>query len=998
MPRLRFYQRVITFALIITTASVFPQNPVVSGIDGASQPDGNIVAPKPIARARMTSALTPDFTVTSGITAISVGEFHSCALTGTGSVKCWGSNDNGQLGDGTTTRRLVPVTVSGLTSGVAAIAAGGEHTCALTSAGGVKCWGNNSLGQLGDGTVINRLTPVSVSGLTSGVVAIATGGSHTCALTSAGGVKCWGSNFNGELGDGTWDPFWRPTPVNVTGFASGAVAIAAGSGHTCAVTSAGGVKCWGLNGVGELGDGTLTDRNTPVNVSGLASGAMAIVVGNQFTCALTSAGGAKCWGKNTDGQLGDGTTAYNRLTPVNVSGLTSGVTAITAGQGHTCALTSAGGIKCWGGNSSGKLGDGTITTRLTPVDVIGLTSSVMAIAAGGSHTCALTDVGGVKCWGDTKYGQLGDGTATAPIRTVPGDVIGLTTGVSVMAAGGGHTCALTSAGGIKCWGQNGNGKLGDGTTTDRFTPVSVSGLTSGAVAIAASGEHTCAVTGAGGVKCWGWNFFGQLGDGTKTIRLTPVNVNGLHSGVTAVVAGGFHTCALTNASGVKCWGSNYLGQLGDGTTTSRLTPVNVSGLTSGVTAITAGEDHTCALTGTGGIKCWGWNFFGQLGDGTTTDRLTPVDVNGLTSGVIAIAAGGRHTCALTSAGGVKCWGSNLYGQLGDDTGATRLLPVDVNGLTSGVIKITASQGHTCAMTSTGGLRCWGYNGAGQLGDGTTIDRPTPVEVSGFSSGATSIAAGGRHSCALTSVGGVKCWGDNYSGQLGDGIPWYRSTPTDVVGLDTYYIAGQVRDSSNIPVAGVTISTTLGAAITDASGIYTITDLANGYYTITPIGDYTFLPTSRAVSVPPSAPGQDFVAYTVFKQGTPGNGRVVEFGDALTYTLNIITPGSNTLVLHDRVPTYTSYISGSLNGPPGITYDSVANAISGTLNLANSIPLTVSFAVRVEVTGTADFAPLITNRACVYSIGGELANCLWSNELWNFTFAWTNYLPIVLRNY
>jgi alpha-tubulin suppressor-like RCC1 family protein len=375
---------------------------------------------------------------------------------------------------------------------------------------------------------------------------------------------------------------------------------------------------------------------------------------------------------------------------------------------------------------------GTLRSRRA-VRLTGVTAA--AIEAGGAHTCARTASGGVECWGGNPYGQLGCGACFD--RHTPVNVSGLASGVSAIAAGGYHTCALTRAGGVKCWGDNEHGQLGDGTHTGRSTPVSVSGLASGVSAIATGGSHTCAVTTSGGVKCWGYNSFGQLGNGTTTDRSTPANVSGLASGVSAITAGGSHTCALTASGGVKCWGNNGDGELGDGTTTERHTPVDVLGLTSAVSAIAASDNgwHTCALTVSAGVKCWGDNEHGQLGDGTTTNRSTPVDVSGLTNGVSATAPGYLHTCALTVSGGVKCWGYNSRGQLGDGTHTRRSTPVDVSGLARGVSAIAAGGdepgGHTCALTASGGVRCWGLNDLGELGDATTRDRSTPVGVVGF---------------------------------------------------------------------------------------------------------------------------------------------------------------------------------------------------------------------------------------------------------------------------
>jgi len=229
-----------------------------------------------------------------------------------------------------------------------------------------------------------------------------------------------------------------------------------------------------------------------------------------------------------------------------------------------------------------------------------------------------------------------------------------------IAAGEHHTCALSTAGVVYCWGSNAYGQLGDGTNTDSTTPVVVMGLTAGVSALAMGAYHACALV-TGGVKCWGMNLHGQLGDGTTANRAEPVDVSGLTSGVAGVDAGSYHTCAVTTAGGVKCWGRNDHGQLGDETSgTNRTTPVDVSGLTTGVATIGLGHEHSCAVTTPGGaLKCWGWNGDGQVGDGTTANRLTPVTVSGLASNVAAVGPGGRHTCAVTTAGGVKCWGDTL---------------------------------------------------------------------------------------------------------------------------------------------------------------------------------------------------------------------------------------------------------------------------------------------------------------------------------------------------
>ncbi len=345
---------------------------------------------------------------------------------------------------------------------------------------------------------------------------------------------------------------------------------------------------------------------------------------------------------------------------------------------------------------------------------------------------------------------------------------------ATIAAGYTHSCAVKQGGTAACWGYNAYGQLGDGTITGRTTPTPVPGLT-GVTEVTADHVTSCALKQDGTVACWGGYSNSLVGDGTD--HLTPTPVPGL-TGVTTITASSGHTCAVKQGGTVACWGWNSLGQLGDGTTTDRTTPTPVPGLT-GVTAITASDDHTCAVKQGGTVACWGWNGYGQLGDGTYTDRPTPTPVPGLT-GVTAIAAGHVYTCAVKQGGAVACWGVNGYGQLGDGTTTDRTTPTPVPGLT-GVTTVTASSGHTCAVKQNATVACWGWNADGQLGDGTTTDRTTPTPVPGLT-GVTAITTGFRHTCAVKQNGTAACWGYNGYGQLGDGTYTDRTTPTPVIGL------------------------------------------------------------------------------------------------------------------------------------------------------------------------------------------------------------------------
>lgn len=349
-----------------------------------------------------------------------------------------------------------------------------------------------------------------------------------------------------------------------------------------------------------------------------------------------------------------------------------------------------------------------------------------SLSAGWLHTCAATTKGAAICWGYNAYGQLGDNTTTA--SSVPVGVYGLDKGIKSVTAGYYHSCALTTKGKVQCWGYNEYGELGDGTTTNSLKPVAVTGLAK-AASVSAGFEFTCALTTKGKVWCWGLNSYGQLGNGTTTNSAVPVAVQGLGK-VKAVSTGVLHACALTTKGKVLCWGYNGYGQLGDNTTTDEHTPVVVYGLTKGAKAVSAGYYTTCAVNSKGAAKCWGYNGNGQLGNGTTTNSLKPVSVSGLSKKVSSVKPSYVHTCAVTTKGAVKCWGYNAYGSLGDNSTTNSLTPVGVYNLDK-ASKVSLGEIHTCALTAKKAVKCWGYNSSGQVGDGTTTDSHKPVKVAGF---------------------------------------------------------------------------------------------------------------------------------------------------------------------------------------------------------------------------------------------------------------------------
>ncbi|MBL8949701.1 MAG: putative Ig domain-containing protein [Myxococcaceae bacterium] len=582
---------------------------------------------------------TPNVSLVGRVTQLAAGQTHACANLG-GPVYCWGTGTSGQLGNGQSVSSNVPVQVTGITE-AQAIVAGNNFTCALVN-GRVQCWGGGSFGQNGDAMGADRNVPVTVNTAPNTplreVTAIAAGSTHACALRN-GNVLCWGNGANGRLG--------TSPPGGFTAFATlvpnlDDVQRISARQSTCAVVN-GAVRCWGPGANGQLGSGT-ADSVTPVSVAQANSGTITVASGFNFHCAISN-GSLTCWGADTYGQLGNGAATTGR-----VVGLELVRTDVTALARSTCAVVN-GQVHCWGNNANG-LGS-TGTPRL-----ISGSDNTQWLSKGGSfHMCAVEN-GAAVCWGMNFNGQLGrDPNAPASMEPFP-PVVGLTEGVTAIATGAAHTCAIRR-GDLYCWGGNLAGQVGNNSTLDTFTPTLV--LAGGVTQLALGDQHTCAVR-EGELYCWGNNIAGQLGDNSTTHRSTPSVVTGLVSGVSSVAAGSGHTCAIRNGAAL-CWGGNFAGQLGDSTNAQRLTPVAVTGMNGGVTNISAGGATTCA-TFVDILRCWGANNVGQLARGTSGANSSTFSnvVNALNVSVTRLTIGVSHGCALAD-GVFQCWGGNDYAQV-----------------------------------------------------------------------------------------------------------------------------------------------------------------------------------------------------------------------------------------------------------------------------------------------------------------------------------------------
>lgn len=766
----------------------------------------------------------------AGFVGADVGDDHGCVIRGDGMIFCWGNNNFGQLGLGSTSPSTQPTLAQASATGSLiypiSVAAGGNHSCAVDINGTVQCWGANSNGQLGNGNTTDQLAPV-VFQIPSGRRArqVSAGYTFTCALLDDNTVWCAGAGSSGQLGNNSTSSSSTPVQVQLSGtgtsYLENVVEITTGDFHACALATDGYAYCWGA----AMGNGS-TNQETRAVYAANSPLLRSISAAGTTTCGVTAGGEVTCWGANADGELGDGTTT-SRATAATVSNLTN-IAAVGVGVFHACAVKADGTLTCWGKNGNGQVGNGTTSSPVTSPAAVSFSSNpVLGVLGGFAHTCALS-ASGLYCWGSDSAGQLGNGTTLTGNQTTPTlatlppyqDLIAPYTFVDtastfqrgrILDVGANHTCMVVPAGSfvnvsssatsdgasssrvstasVACWGQNGYGQLGTGNTTPHNRPRWVSGLPAGPKAVATGANHSCALIADGTVRCWGRNNVGQLGDGTTTDRTSSVQVSGVSYAI-AIAAGDEHTCALIADGSIKCWGKADDHRLGNGEfVTGGAPPTGARTSPQTVRRCSCTNDCNC-----------------DSGSGPWDGSLTTADAN------IAITAGGAHTCAIRADGTAWCWGRNTMGQIGrvgDISGGTNL-DVDyvrfakrvefgsVSTYLQRLLSISAGSEHTCGVNAYGTAYCWGRDDNQQVSTtfptGSSVCRwngstavdvwCTPVDNSGRLSGVHAVSAGGDTTCALrntaTSYSEAFCWGQNADRQAGSTSTTYQQTAQQIV--------------------------------------------------------------------------------------------------------------------------------------------------------------------------------------------------------------------------
>jgi alpha-tubulin suppressor-like RCC1 family protein len=567
----------------------------------------------------------------------------------------------------------------------------------------------------------------------SGITAIAGGGGTFCAI-SQNQVYCWGNNSYGQCGIGNEIV---DIPTQVSGLSSTVSGLSVGEDHSCAIDT-GKVYCWGNDASGQLANGVFSQSVDPVPqlISGLKN-IVKVVSGNQFSCGLDSTGSIWCWGLGTQGQLGLSNDYTSVNTPVKINFGTAAIALdLSAGSAHACSLMSDGTLYCWGSNQQGQLGQFVISHYDTAEVISNLNNkgTVSDFQMSSGTVCSLIN-SQVYCVGLNNNYIISSTNKNTDVLSTPIGQAGLNGlgQVQSFTLNTGGVCSISSTGSAACIGSSQNGVAGDGAA-----------ITTG-----------------------------------STYNVNPVLVSGWSTGVTDIIHGLVQSCGIKNGL-AYCWGSNINGALGDNDSSDQTitsTPVAVSGLVANVTSIKGYDGNACVLDVNGSVWCWGNGATSLLGSGASSNERLATEVSTLTSGVTEIEMGMKRACAVQS-GLVYCWGQD---NLGSSTVSSSTVPVQVSGLT-GVLSLAIGDEHSCAVQADNTVWCWGQNNAGQLGSSITnvSQSSIPVKVNGVS--ALKVKAAGSSTCALLTSGSLACWGDNSSSQLGDGSISFKDSPSLVLGL------------------------------------------------------------------------------------------------------------------------------------------------------------------------------------------------------------------------